>query len=82
VITDQVRKNSYSFYYACSLLFRIDTATNQNDKALIKNFWTMALGNFNKKIIEKINYALQGSLVNIEKPEDLVEAYAQIAEIL
>jgi hypothetical protein len=42
----------------------------------------MALGNFNKTVIEKINHTLQGKMVNIERAEDLVEAYAQIAEIL
>ena len=42
----------------------------------------MALGNFEKKMIEQINKILQGELVNIEQPEGLVEAYAQIAEIL
>ncbi|CAF1201967.1 unnamed protein product [Rotaria sordida] len=62
--------------------YKTDTTTNQNNKALINNFWTMALGNFNKKVIEKINQTIQGKLVNIEQAEDLVEAYAQIAEIL
>ena len=42
----------------------------------------MALGNFNKKKIEQINEAMQGQLKNIENPEDLEEAYLQIAEIL
>ena len=59
-----------------------DYRTGQNNKASINNFWTMALGNFNKNVIEKINQTLQGDIVNIEQPEDLVDAYAQIAEIL
>lgn len=42
----------------------------------------MALGNFNKNVIERITEKLQGRQVNIEHPEDLLEAYAQIAEIL
>ena len=42
----------------------------------------MALGEFNKQVIEEINQKILGKLVNIEHPEDLVEAYAQVAEIL
>jgi hypothetical protein len=42
----------------------------------------MALGKFNKKVIEEINQKVHGKLVNIEHSEDLVEAYAQVAEIL
>ena len=42
----------------------------------------MALGNYNRKVISQINDKMGGKLVNIERPEDLTEAYAQIAEIL
>jgi hypothetical protein len=42
----------------------------------------MALGNFNKETIETINQTIQGRLVNIEHPDELVEAYANVAEIL
>lgn len=56
--------------------------SDQNNRASINNFWTMALGKFNRQVIEKINQELQGKLVDTEKPEDLVDAYAQIAEIL
>ena len=42
----------------------------------------MALGNFNRTNIEKINQTMQGKLVSIDRPEDLEEAYAQVAEIL
>jgi len=64
------------------LLFQIDITSNQNNKALINNFWTMALGKFNKTVIEEINRMIHGKLVNIENPDDLVEAYAQVAEII
>jgi hypothetical protein len=57
-------------------------ASNQNDKVLINNFWIMALGNFNRKVIEKVNQTINGKLVNIDHPEELVEAYAQVAEIV
>ncbi|CAF3840110.1 unnamed protein product [Adineta steineri] len=62
--------------------YRTDNARGPSTKALIHNFWTMALGNFNKKVIKKINETLQGQIVDIEHAEDLEEAYAQIAEIL
>lgn len=42
----------------------------------------MALGNFNKKVVQEINKKINGKLVNIENPDDLIEAYAQAAEIL
>ncbi len=42
----------------------------------------MALGNFNRKVIEKVNQTINGKLVNIDHPEELVEAYAQVAEIV
>ncbi len=75
-------EKSINFFMSTYLLFQIDITSNQNDKALINNFWTMALGKFNKTVIEEINQKIHGKLVNIENPDDLVEAYAQVAEII
>jgi hypothetical protein len=42
----------------------------------------MALGNFDKRVIEEVNQTMKGQLVNIETEKDLIERYIQIAEIL
>ncbi len=42
----------------------------------------MALGMFNQKVIEHIQKKIDGKIVNITNPDDLVEAYAQAAEII
>jgi hypothetical protein len=81
-VTEYLINSEGKILILCFLLYRIGIASNQNDKALINNFWTMALGDFNKKVIEEINQKIHGKLVSIEQPEHLVEAYAQVAEIL
>ena len=46
------------------------------------NFWKMTLDNYYRKVISQINDTMGSQLVNIERPEDLTEAHAQIAKIL
>ena len=46
------------------------------------NFWKMTLDNYYRKIISQINDTIGSKLVNIERPENLTEAHAQIAKIL
>ncbi len=74
--------NLKSLYFDLFFNFSIDVSTNQNHKASINNFWTMALGNFDKRVIEEVNQTMKGQLVNIETEKDLIERYIQIAEIL
>ena len=49
---------------------------------LMTNFWKMTLDNYYRKVITQINVTMEDKLGNIERPEDLTEAHAQIAEIL
>ncbi|CAF2068075.1 unnamed protein product, partial [Rotaria magnacalcarata] len=49
-------------------------------KSMIARFWTQGLGNYNRKTLQEINTTMEGQLVDIEKPEDLVSAYVEIAD--
>ncbi|UJR24309.1 hypothetical protein I4U23_027276 [Adineta vaga] len=62
--------------------YRTDVTANQNHKASINNFWTMAHGDFDRRIIEEVNQTIQGQIVKIETAKELIERYVQIAEIL
>ncbi|CAF3923753.1 unnamed protein product [Rotaria sordida] len=62
--------------YPTSELERLST----DYKSMITDFWIMGLGNYNKKVLQQINEKMQGKLTDIEKPEDLIEAYAEIAD--
>ena len=42
----------------------------------------VALGHFNQTVIREIKENMNGKLVQIDQPEDLVDAYAHFAEIL
>lgn len=68
--------------FSVSFSIQLGVATNPNDKALIHNFWIVALGHFNQTVINEINKRMHGKLVHIDQPEDLVDAYANFAEIL
>ncbi|CAF1358530.1 unnamed protein product [Adineta ricciae] len=62
--------------------YRTDNARGPNSKSLIHKFWTVALGDYNKEVMQKINQKMQGDMIDIRRPEELEEAYAQIAEIM
>ncbi|CAF4280707.1 unnamed protein product [Rotaria sordida] len=62
--------------YPTSELERLST----DYKSMITHFWIMGLGNYNKKVLQQIDEKMQGKLTDIEKPEDLIEAYAEIAD--
>jgi uncharacterized protein YegL len=48
-------------------------------KSMITNFWTMGLGKFNRTTLEKVNATMDGKFVDVDKPEDLPDTYAEIA---
>ncbi|CAF4831358.1 unnamed protein product [Rotaria sp. Silwood1] len=62
--------------YPTSELERLST----DYKSMITHFWTMGLGDYNRKVLQQITEKMQGKLTDIEKPEDLIEAYAEIAD--
>ncbi|CAF4006430.1 unnamed protein product [Rotaria sp. Silwood2] len=62
--------------YPTSELERLST----DFKSMITDFWAMGLGKYNKKVLQKINEKMQGKFTDIEKPEDLIETYAEIAD--
>ena len=71
-----------SLILLCFFSLRLGMATDSHDRAVINNFWMVALGDFNQTVIYKIRDKLNGKLVKIDHAEDLVEAYANFAEII
>ncbi|CAF4153354.1 unnamed protein product [Rotaria sp. Silwood2] len=48
-------------------------------RSMIVNFWTMGLGEYDMELLEKVNTTMKGKFVDVTKPEDLGDAYADIA---